>query len=348
MLTKNSFLEEINKQYVLTARAKGLTERAVLYGHVFRNAMLMVIAGFPAAFVSVLFTGSLLIEVIFSLDGLGLLGFEAAINRDYPVMFGTLYVFTLLGLVLKICLRPPLRPGRSAHRLRGAGPPEPWQWSSHRLVPTASERRASPIAARRLANFKANRRGYVFAMAVPRSVRRLAVRRADRQRPTAAGALRGPALLSRSSSPTRRPTSAASSRPRPTTAIPAVRELIEAKGWIVWPPIPYSYDTVVRDLPTPAPSPPTAPELAGHRRPGPRRAGAGHLRLSHLGAVRPDADAAQLGGRHRRRCGAGLLRRLGRPGDAALHGDLGRLADALSADHHVELRRAELLDAARS
>jgi microcin C transport system permease protein len=100
MLTKNSFLEEINKQYVLTARAKGLSERRVLYGHVFRNAMLIVIAGFPAAFIGVLFTGSLLIEVIFSLDGLGLLGFEAALKRDYPVMFGTLYVFTLLGLVV--------------------------------------------------------------------------------------------------------------------------------------------------------------------------------------------------------------------------------------------------------
>jgi len=100
MLTKNSFLEEINKQYVMTARAKGLTQNRVLYGHVFRNAMLIVIAGFPGAFVSVLFTGSLLIEIIFSLDGLGLLGFEAAINRDYPVMFASLYFFTLLGLVM--------------------------------------------------------------------------------------------------------------------------------------------------------------------------------------------------------------------------------------------------------
>lgn len=100
ILTKNSFLEEIHKQYVTTARAKGLGERGVLYGHVFRNAMLIVIAGFPAAFISVLFTGALLIEVIFSLDGLGLLGFEAAINRDYPIMFATLYVFTLLGLLL--------------------------------------------------------------------------------------------------------------------------------------------------------------------------------------------------------------------------------------------------------
>jgi len=101
-LTKNSFLEEINKQYVLTARAKGLVERRVLYGHVFRNAMLIVIAGFPAAFIHVLFTGSLLTEVIFSLDGLGLLGFEAAINRDYPIMFGTLYFFGLVGLVMGI------------------------------------------------------------------------------------------------------------------------------------------------------------------------------------------------------------------------------------------------------
>ncbi|MCP1676322.1 microcin C transport system permease protein [Natronocella acetinitrilica] len=102
MLTKNSFLEEINKQYVTTARSKGVTDQRVLYGHVFRNAMLVVIAGFPAAFMSILFTGALLIEVIFSLDGLGLLGFEAIINRDYPVVFGTLFIFTLLGLVLNL------------------------------------------------------------------------------------------------------------------------------------------------------------------------------------------------------------------------------------------------------
>jgi len=102
MLTKNSFLDEINKQYVLTAKAKGLAENQVLYGHVFRNAMLIVVAGFPAAFVGILFTGSMLIEVIFSLDGLGLLGFESALNRDYPVMFGTLFFFTLLGLIMNI------------------------------------------------------------------------------------------------------------------------------------------------------------------------------------------------------------------------------------------------------
>jgi len=100
MLTKNSFLEEINKQYVMTARAKGLTERRILLRHVFRNAMLLVISGFPAALIGILFTGAALIEPIFSLDGLGLLGLESTIQRDYPVMFGTLYMFTLLGLVL--------------------------------------------------------------------------------------------------------------------------------------------------------------------------------------------------------------------------------------------------------
>lgn len=102
MLTKNSFLDEIHKQYVLTARAKGASERRVLYGHVFRNAMLIIIAGMPAALIGILFTGSLLIEVIFSLNGLGLLGFEAVMQRDYPLIFGTLYLYTLIGLVLKL------------------------------------------------------------------------------------------------------------------------------------------------------------------------------------------------------------------------------------------------------
>jgi microcin C transport system permease protein len=102
LLTKNSFLDQIGQQYVLTARAKGLSERRVLYGHVFRNAMLIVIAGFPSALIGILFTGALLTEVIFSIDGIGLLGFQAAVSRDYPVMFGTLYVFTLLGLVMKL------------------------------------------------------------------------------------------------------------------------------------------------------------------------------------------------------------------------------------------------------
>ncbi|MBS56777.1 MAG: microcin ABC transporter permease [Rickettsiales bacterium] len=101
-LTKNSFLDQINQQYVMTARAKGLSEKKVLYGHVFRNAMLIVIAGFPSAFIGILFSSSLFIEVIFSLDGLGLLGYEAALTRDYPVIFATLYFFSLLGLVMGI------------------------------------------------------------------------------------------------------------------------------------------------------------------------------------------------------------------------------------------------------
>jgi microcin C transport system permease protein len=102
LLTKNSFLEELRKQYVLTARAKGCSERQVLYGHIFRNAMLLVIAGFPSAFVGAFFAGSLLIETIFSLDGLGLLSFESVLNRDYPVVFANLYIFALVGLVVNL------------------------------------------------------------------------------------------------------------------------------------------------------------------------------------------------------------------------------------------------------
>lgn len=101
-LTKNSFIDEIRKQYVLTARSKGLTQNQVLYGHVFRNAMLIIIAGFPSAFIFAFFSGSLLIETIFSLDGLGLLGFESIINRDYPVVFATLFIFSLLGMVVQL------------------------------------------------------------------------------------------------------------------------------------------------------------------------------------------------------------------------------------------------------
>jgi microcin C transport system permease protein len=102
LLTKNSFLDEIRKQYVMTARMKGLTERQVLYGHVFRNAMLIIIAGFPGAFIGAFFTGALLIETIFSLDGLGLLSFESIVNRDYPVVFATLYIFSLMGLIVNL------------------------------------------------------------------------------------------------------------------------------------------------------------------------------------------------------------------------------------------------------
>ena len=102
MLTKNCFLEEIRKQYTVTARAKGASEPRVLYGHVFRNAMLLIVAGFPAAFIGILFSSALLVEIVFSLDGLGLLGFESVLNRDYPVVFGTLFIFSLVGLVVNL------------------------------------------------------------------------------------------------------------------------------------------------------------------------------------------------------------------------------------------------------
>lgn len=102
LLTKNSFIDEIKKQYVTTARAKGLNDRQVLYGHVFRNAMLIIIAGFPGAFISAFFTGSLLIEYIFSLDGLGRLGYDSVVKRDYPIVFATLFIFSLMGLLVSL------------------------------------------------------------------------------------------------------------------------------------------------------------------------------------------------------------------------------------------------------
>ena len=121
LLTKNSFLDEIRKQYVMTARAKGLTERQVLYGHVFRNAMLIVIAGFPGAFIGAFFSGSLLIETIFSLDGLGLLGFKSALDRDYPVRLRHSLHLLAVGLLVNLISRSHLHLDRSAHRFRDAG-----------------------------------------------------------------------------------------------------------------------------------------------------------------------------------------------------------------------------------
>ena len=177
LLTKNSFLDEIRKQYVLTARAKGCSERQVLYGHVFRNAMLLVIAGFPGAFVSAFFAGSLLIETIFSLDGLGLLGFESVLNRDYPVVFANALHFLAGRAGREPDLRPHLHLDRSAHRFRDAGgvrwtrarrairlasDTTPVRRSSDAAVPPRARARIalSPINQRRWQNFKANRRGY--------------------------------------------------------------------------------------------------------------------------------------------------------------------------------------------
>ena len=253
MLTKNSFLDEINKQYVTTARAKGLTKRRVLYGHVFRNAMLLVVAGFPAAFVGILFTGALLIEVIFSLDGLGLLGFEAAINRDYPIMFGTLYIYTCRA-PLEPDQRPHLRRRRPAHRLRQPG--------DVTGAPARVGRRPSPLTRRRLQNFRANRRGFwslwiflaLFGLSLGAEVianDRPLVVRFD-------GAFYFPIV--------RTYPETTFGGIFPTEAVyrdPAVGALIREKGWLLWPPIPFRYDTINYDLPVPAPAPPSSVNWLG-------------------------------------------------------------------------------------
>ena len=272
MLTKNSFLDEIGKQYVLTARAKGLTERRVLYGHVFRNAMLIVDRRLPGAFIGILFTGSLLIEMIFSLDGLGLLGFEAAINRDYPVMFGTLYIFTLLGLLMQTRRR------RASTR-----------WS----IRASTSRRAAlmtlrSLTAARLAN-------------LPRQPARLLVAAGSfaccscvtlfaelhRQRPAAPGPLRRRASTCRCCATIPRRRSAATSRPRPTTPTRVVQELIDAEGLDALAADPLQLRHRRRaTCRARRPAPPSRAQPARHRRPGARRAGAADLRLPHLGAVR--------------------------------------------------------------
>src|SRR6202035_2414956 len=150
LLTKNSFLDEIRKQYVMTARAKGCSERQVLYNHIFRNAMLIVIAGFPGAFIHAFFSGSLLIETIFSLDGLGLLSFESVLNRDYPVVFGTLFIFSLVGLVVNLI-------SDLAYMWIETKTPSPLG----EVVPITRHAFApSPLNRRRWQNFKSNRRGF--------------------------------------------------------------------------------------------------------------------------------------------------------------------------------------------
>ena len=273
MLTKNSFLEEIGKQYVLTARAKGLVEWRVLYGHVFRNAMLIVIAGFPAAFIGVLFSGSLLIEVIFSLDGMGLLGFEAALGRDYPVMFGTLWTSGPARPAGRADRRSDVHAGRSADRFRGAG----------RLM------RLSPITRRRFQRFFANRRGtwslVIFAALFFVS---LFAELIANDRPILVrydGAFYFPIFKSYPET-----TFGGEFTTQADYKDPEVAKLIDAKGWMLWPVIPYSYDTIVKDLGQPAPSPPSWRASARHRRPGARRAGPPGLQLPHLGAVRLPAD----------------------------------------------------------
>ena len=243
LLTKNSFLDEIRKQYVMTARAKGCTERQVLYGHVFRNAMLIVIAGFPGAFVHAFFTGSLLIETIFSLDGLGLLGFESVLNRDYPVVFADALHLLAGRAGREPDLRSHLHLDRSAHRFRDAGglrwthahgvkAPETTAVSADGARRAAERRRIalSPINERRWQNFKANRRGYWSLWIFLVLFVALAVRRVHRQRQAVPRQLRRRVLLPGGRRPIRRRRSAAISRPRPIIATRYLQKLIAEKG----------------------------------------------------------------------------------------------------------------------
>ena len=272
MLTKNCFLEEIRKQYTVTARAKGASERRVLYGHVFRNAMLLIVAGFPQAFIGILFTSALLVEIVFSLDGIGLLGFQSAIQRDYPVMFGTLYIFTLLGLLMQIVGDMLLHGGRSAHRLRG------------------EEVTLSPITRRRLAIFRQHRRGYVsFWVFLVLFGTSLFAEFIANDRPLLIrfdGHWYVPVLRDYSED-----TFGADFMPTEADYTdPDLQQPIKAHGWMIWPAVPYSYATIVKDLPTPGAVAALRRKPAGHRRPGARRAGARDLRLPAVRAVRLRAD----------------------------------------------------------
>ncbi len=257
MLTKNSFIDEIKKQYVVTARAKGLNERQVLYGHVFRNAMLIVIAGFPGAFISAFFTGSLLIENIFSLDGLGRLGYLSVVNRDYPIVFATLYIFSLLGLVRQPDLRPDLYLDRSAHRLRAEGRLMDTAANPTTATPVKPPRKRPAVADQHppLAEFQGQPARLLVALAVPRPVRASAC--LPNSSPT----------TGRSSPPTRarscfpswsiiRKRSSAASWPRPITAPTSSPDEINANGWMIWPPIRYSYRSVNSNIPHSAPTAP--------------------------------------------------------------------------------------------
>ena len=307
----------------LTARMKGLTERQVLYGHVFRNAMLIVIAGFPGAFIGAFFAGALLIETIFSLDGLGLLSFES--HRQPRLSGGVRQSLYLLADRARgePDLRSHLHLDRSAHRFRDAGdvrmnenvarrrlaaPPRPDRAAAAaRGLPAPLAAQPAPAAT----ISRRNRRGYwsfwIFLVLFVLSCSPSSSPTTGRSSPPTRAR-----SSFRSSSTIRRRSSAASS-PATDYRDPLIAKEIEENGWMIWPPIRFSYNTHNLDLPSPAPAPPTwmltddamprrslernggtrlprhRMELARHRRPGPRRGRAPDLRLPHLGAVRPDA-----------------------------------------------------------
>ena len=328
MLTKNCFLEEIGKQYTVTARAKGASETRVLYGHIFRNAMLLIVAGFPQAFVGILFTSALLVEIVFSLDGLGLLGFQAAIQRDYPVMFGTLVYFHAARAGDADRRRYDVHRGRSAHRFRGQA------------------LNLSHVTRRRLAIFRANRRGYwslwIFLVLFGAS---LFAEFIANDRP----------LLIRYDNAWYVPVlqdyggDAFGTDFLPTDADytdPDLRQTIEAKGWMLWPPFHYSYDTTVKDLNVPSPAPPSWHNLLGtddQARDVLARVIYG-FRLSVLFGFTLTALTSVVGVDRRR--AAGILRRPDRSSRPTLHRNLERHAGTLHADHPGQPDHARLLGAA--
>ena len=321
LLTKNSFLDEIRKQYVLTARAKGCSERQVLYGHVFRNAMLIVIAGFPGAFVHAFFAGSLLIETIFSLDGLGLLGFESVLNRDYPVVFATLYIFSLVGLVVNLIsdltytwVDPRIdfetRRSEVDDRTSDRGARDHGAIADGaRRAPGRSRLALSPINRRRWENFKANRRGYwSFWIFLVLFVLPLGAEFIANDKPffvKLEGKSYFPVFVTYPETGVRRRVRDRRRLPRSLSAEADRRQGrlhdLAADPLFLRYPQSRSADAgaVEADLDAdregmrgggaeegPAELPRPRIQLARHRRSGPRRGGAADLRLPHLGAVR--------------------------------------------------------------
>ena len=346
MLTKNSFLEQINQQYVMTARAKGLTERRVLYGHVFRNAMLIVIGGFPAAFIGILFAGSLLIEIIFSLDGLGLLGYDALIQPRLS-----------RALRRSLHLRPDrpadesrrrfhLHAGRSAHRFREPGDmtalpdsaagaaalPRP---PHHAADPAPPRPSSAPTGAASGRSGSSSRLFVVSLFAEFIANDRPLLVRFD-------GHFYVPVLLDYPET-----TFGGDFETVADYKDPYVAGLIKAKGWMIWPLIPYSYDTAVLDLPGPAPTPPDRHHWLGtddQARDVLARVIYG-FRISVLFGLALSIVCTPIGIARRRR--AGLFRRRGRSLLPALPRDLRLDADAFPADDPGQRRHAEFLVAAR-
>ena len=252
LLTKNSFLDEISKQYVITARAKGLTENRILYGHVFRNAMLIVVAGFPGAFIGAFFTGSLLIETIFSLDGLGLLSYESIINRDYPVVFASLYIFGLLGLVVTLIsdLTYVLVDPRIDFESR-----EGCEHGQIRIQTVPDQPKAlgqfqgQPPRLFRLMDLSGMFTLTLFAELIAND-KPLLVKFDDAYYTPVFKAYAETAF-------------GGDFETEADYRDPYVQELIEAKGWMVWPVIRYGHDTINLDLSVAAPAPPSAENWLG-------------------------------------------------------------------------------------